>query len=138
MFAHSMGGMADGAGEPCVNVQRMLAKACIGENICKVMTLGTKRIRSSGGRIDNGRQEVLDGSSRPRGGCKTRCHLAEFIAPFKDMRELRSVRTIRSTAAKLAIVVAVVAVRAENAGTHRPTLRMPVQVQHGLEQTGLR
>ncbi len=138
IWAHAVSGVAHRAGESCVDVQRVLAKAGIGKNVGQVVTFGAQRIRAPGSRIGNGGKKVRDCASRS--GCwrKSWGDLAELVTALKNMRELRTVRAVGSGASEFAIVVAIVAVRAENAGAHRAPLRMPVQVPHELQQTWLR
>jgi hypothetical protein len=50
--SHAVRGVAYGAGESCINMQRMLAKAGIGKNVREIVTLSTQGVGSTGGGIN--------------------------------------------------------------------------------------
>lgn len=54
-FSHSMGGMAYRTRETRVDVNRVLAKAGIGKDVRKVVTLRAEGVGPIGGRIQNDR-----------------------------------------------------------------------------------
>ena len=132
-----MSGVTHRAGESCVDVDRMLGEAGVGNDVGQIVTFGTQGIRSLRSGIEDRRKKILDCTSRTSGGREAGRHLAELVTPLQNMRELRTVRSIRSGAPKFAIIVAVVAVRAKNARGNRPPLRAAVQIPHELEQAGL-
>src|SRR5215469_14402467 len=125
-----MRAVADGTGEPVVNVAGVFLEAGVGGDVAQVMTLGAQSVVAAGGEIG----WKIQIRNRQTG----RWRLAHIVAPLENVRILRSVRTIGSRAAGFAIVVAVVAVRAENAGAHGAALAVAIQFEQVGAQAGLR